>query len=402
MNVMIERSKEKTGSFSCFLGYIATALCMLYSFHPVDIFFQNSVMGLSPQLLLGLSGCLLLIKFIIDEHRTPLFLGTTSLIVVICLLGLTIVPMLVVHRGSRFLVLVLFALGFCHGSYNQLVKTVTLTLTVFLGIHFLLYIAGYYGDTSYLQFTGDRFAVRHKLGFSNANQPLILVGAALLGLLIMTRSKSLLRIELLIFSALLLVLFLATNSRTSFIALSFGFLLIAGVYSRVFGGMSRFFLSQVVPWGFLILLGASLLIAFQFGEGGNSVSRLLSHRPECWLFGLQNTDFLWGGNLESAGSILNYEDGKVPVDSFFINLVVHQGFILTLLYGVLFYWFSKRCAVRNQYALLGALWAVLLCGFGENNINIAVGFLFVLPILELFSRPRLDEARKMMEQSEGE
>ena len=100
--------------------------------------------------------------------------------------------------------------------------------------------------------------------------------------------------------------------------------------------------------------------------------------------------------MESAGSILSYEDGKVPVDSFFVNLVVHQGFILTLLYSVLFCWFAKRCAVRNQYALLGALWAVLLCGFGENNINIAVGFLFVLPILELFSGSRWDKAQKMM------
>lgn len=396
MSGMIECSKEKTSLFSRFLGYIATALCMLHSFYPVDVFVQNSVIGFSPQLLLGLSGCLLLVKFIIDEHRTPLLLGTASLVVIVCLLGLTIVPMLVVHRGSRFLVLVLFAIGFCHGSCNQFVKTVTVTLAVFLSTHFLLYAAGYYGDTSYLQFTGERFAVRHRLGFSNANQPLLLVGAALLGLLVLTRSKNLLRVELLIFSALLLILFCVTNSRTSFIALGFGFFLIAGAYSRIFGTISRFFLSQVVPWGFLILLGVSLLIAFQFGEGGNSVSRLLSHRPECWLFGLQSTDFLWGGNLESAGSILSYEDGKVPVDSFFVNLVVHQGFILTLLYSVLFCWFAKRCAVRNQYALLGALWAVLLCGFGENNINIAVGFLFVLPILELFSGSRWDKAQKMM------
>ena len=74
MSGMIECSKEKTSLFSRFLGYIATALCMLHSFYPVDVFVQNSVIGFSPQLLLGLSGCLLLVKFIIYENRTPLLL----------------------------------------------------------------------------------------------------------------------------------------------------------------------------------------------------------------------------------------------------------------------------------------------------------------------------------------
>lgn len=397
MSDMVEYREKGEGFLSCFLGYVATALCLLHSFYPVDAFIQNTVMGGAPQLLLGVSGCLLLFKFVIDERRKPLFFEGASFAVVVCLLGLAIVPMFLVHRGFRFLVIVLFAIGFCHESYDRFVKTVTVTLIAFLGMHFLLFAFGYYGDTSYLQFTGERFAVRHKLGFSSANQPLILVGAASLGLLVLARSRKLLKVELVVFSILLLTLFLATNSRTSFIALGFGFLLIAGVYSQIFGNISRFFLSHVVPWGFMILLGVSLLIAFQFGEGGNSVSRLLSHRPECWLFGLQNTDFLWGGNLESAGAILNYEDGKVPVDSFYINLVVHQGFILTLLYGSLFYWFAKKCAARNQYVLLGALGAVLLCGFGENNINIAVGFLLVLPVLELFSGSRLVRARKTIQ-----
>ena len=378
-------TKECQGRACTALGYAASILSVLYCYCYIDPFFQLVATFFEPQFFLLASMVLLIVKFCFEELCEPLCLTASSMLLFLVLMALALVPTIVVHRGFRFLTLLMFAVGFAHGSYRAYVRTTTIVLVLFFGFHMALLILGFYGEATYLQYTENGVAIRHTLGFLNSNQPLLLAGAIFLGLIILAPTKRTLLLELAVGALFASALFLLTNSRTSFFALMIGIIMIAASETHLAGGFVRAMLAGLGPLGFFAVLALSVSVAILFGEVGNEVSALLSHRPECWLYGLQSADLLWGGNADELGSILNYEVGKVPIDNFYINLLIRQGVFVVAIYGFLFYRFASFCAHKEEWKTLGVLAILLMFGFGENNISMVTGYLFVLPIIHLFS-----------------
>lgn len=297
------------------------------------------------------------------------------LIVCVCLL------MTIISRDLNLIFLLVFGIIFSSLSQKEYLSIEFKTLIFFFILSIVLSKIGIIDDSVQHRIDGDTIYDRQTFGLTHPNTVFFyLFLITLLYYLVKKRFDWKDRLLVIVVSV---VFYYLTYSRTGFICICVFLILEFISHLHIRSKKESFLyknkdtlLKMIVPLYFAATI-LTFLIALLFGNS-YTMNKILSQRPSFWLYYIQNGQIfsLFGTELFSY----------YYIDSLTLNLLVFQGIIGYVCYGIMFVLCAKTIVKNKDYKMAFVYSMVLFYTLFEANIfGYAENILILCYFIHIFS-----------------